>query len=312
MSSQDPAHNKTLYTTLGQMHAHELGIILPHEHLFVDLGPVEAASYLTADIDEAVAVMVPEIEKIKAQGVTALVECTPVGVGRRADIDLAISRATRFPVVLPTGIYRDPWVPPWAADAHEGALVDWMVKELTEGIEKTGIRAAWIKVGASTEGLTPNERKILRAAARAGAQTGAIIGSHTQAGDVAREQVNVIEEAGYRADRFIWIHTQAEPDVAIHLELGRRGVWLEYDGIGGQPDEWYVEAVMRLLDAGFVEQLLLSQDRGWYDPSKPGGGKVMPFTHLVGEFMPKLRKAGVDEATSTQLLQHNPFRAYAR
>lgn len=301
-----------LYTTLGPKRADEVGMILPHEHLFVDLGPIEAASYLTANVSEAVAVMAPEVEKIKAQGVTVLVECTPVGVGRRADVDLAISQATNFPVVLPTGIYREPWVPQWARDADEVALTEWMVQELTQGIEETRIPAAWIKVSAGDEGLTETERKILRSAARAGAQTGAIIGSHTIRGWVVREQLQVIEDAGYSADRFIWIHTQAEPDVNLHLEMGRRGVWLEYDGIGGKSDEWYVEAVLRLLDAGFGKQLMLSQDRGWYDPSKPGGGKVAPFTHLVGEFLPKLRAAGADEATVTQLVQHNPFAAYAR
>jgi phosphotriesterase-related protein len=302
----------TLYTTLGPKRADEVGMILPHEHLFVDLGPIEAASYLTANVAEAVAVMAPEVEKIKAQGVTALVECTPVGVGRRADIDLAISQATDFPVVLPTGIYREPWVPQWAREMHEDALTEWMVQELTQGIEETGIPAAWIKVSAGDDGLTETERKILRAAARAGAQTGAIIGSHTIRGWVVREQLQVIEEAGYSANRFIWIHTQAEPDVALHLEMGRRGAWLEYDGIGGKSDEWYVEAVLRLLDAGFGKQLMLSQDRGWYDPSKPGGGRVAPFIHLVGEFLPKLQAAGADKATVTQLVQHNPFAAYAR
>ena len=302
----------TLYTTLGPKHADELGVILPHEHLFVDLGPIDAASYLHADVAEAIAVMAPEVEKIKAQGVTALVECTPVGVGRRADIDLAISQATNFPVVLPTGIYREPWVPQWARDADEGAIVAWLVSELTEGIDATGIPAAWIKVSAGDEGLTEIERKILRAAARAGIQTGAVIGSHTIRGSVVREQVRIIEDAGYDARRFIWIHTQAEADVALHLELGRRGVWLEYDGIGGKPDEWYVEAVQRLLDAGLGKQLLLSQDRGWSDPSKPGGGTVAPFTHLIGEFLPKLRASGVDDETVRQLLQRNPFSAYAR
>src|SRR6188472_2052259 len=94
-----------LHTTLGPKRSDELGMILPHEHLFVDLGPIEAASYLNAHVVEAVAVMLPQVAKIKAQGVTALVECTPVGVGRRADIDLAISKASAFPVVLPTGIY---------------------------------------------------------------------------------------------------------------------------------------------------------------------------------------------------------------
>lgn len=303
---------KQLFTTLGPKHAEEVGLILPHEHLFVDLGPIEAASYLTANVAEAVAVMAPEIEKIKAQGVTALVECTPVGVGRRVDIDLAISQATNFPVVVPTGIYREPWIPQWARDAHEDAITEWMVQELTEGIEETGVRAAWIKVGASDDGLSECERKILRAAAHAGAQTGAIIGSHTVRGWVAREQARIIEDAGYTANRFIWIHTQAEPDVALHLEIGQLGVWLEYDNIGGQEDAWYVAAVQRALDAGFGEQLLLSHDRGWYDPSKPGGGKVAPFTHLVDSFLPAMRGAVIDEATITQLVQHNPFRAYAR
>jgi phosphotriesterase-related protein len=305
-------HSTVLYTTLGPKVASDLGMILPHEHLFVDLGPIEAASYLNANIDEAVAVMAPEVKKIQVQGITALVECTPVGVGRRADIDLAISRATNFPVVLPTGIYREPWVPQWARDADEEALVEWMVKELTEGIEATGIPAAWIKVSAGDDGLTDSERKILRAAARAGVQTGAIIGSHTIRGWVVAEQLQIIEDAGYSANRFIWIHTQAEPDIALHIDVGRRGAWLEYDGIGGKSDEWYVEAVQRLLDAGFEKQLMLSQDRGWYDPSKPGGGKVAPFTHLVGEFLPKLRASGVGEATVQQLVQHNPFAAYAR
>lgn len=303
---------KTLFTTLGPRCADEVGMILPHEHLFVDLGPIEAASYKNANVAEAVAVMAPEVEKIKVQGVTALVECTPLGVGRRADIDLAISLATGFPVVLPTGIYREPWVPQWARDAHEDALVEWLVSELTQGIEQTGISAAWIKVSAGDDGLTDVERKILRAAARAGAQTGAVIGSHTIRGWVVREQLQVIEDAGYRPDRFIWIHTQAEPDVALHLEMGRRGVWLEYDGIGGQSDTWYVERALHLLDSGFEKQLLLSQDRGWYDPSKPGGGKVAPFTHLVAEFLPALRASGVDEQTIGQLTQHNPFGAYAR
>lgn len=302
----------TLYTTLGPKRADELGMILPHEHLFVDLGPIEAASYLNADVGEAVAVMAPEVEKIKAQGITALVECTPVGVGRRADIDLAISEATSFPVILPTGIYREPWVPQWAREADEDALVEWLVKELTQGIDETGIPAAWIKVSAGDDGMTDVERKILRAAARAGVQTGAIIGSHTIRGWVVREQLDLIEKAGYSAERFIWIHTQAEADSALHIEMGRRGAWLEYDGIGGQSDEWYVEAVWRLLDAGFGKQLMLSQDRGWYDPSKPGGGKVAPFTHLVGEFLPKLRTSGVDDLTITQLMQENPYRAYAR
>jgi phosphotriesterase-related protein len=258
--------------------------------------------------------MGPEIEKIKTQGITALVECTPEGVGRRADIDLEVSRATDFPIVLPTGIYREPWVPQWAQDAGEEEIAAWMIRELTEEIAGTGVRAAWIKVSAGDEGITPLEAKILRAAARAGAATGAIIGSHTIRGRVVRDQLEIIEHSGYHAERFIWIHTQAEADQALHLEMAQRGAWLEYDAIGSEQhdDSYFVDAIRRVFDAGFGERLLLSQDRGWYDPSKPGGGMVKPFTYLVDVFLPTLRAAGFDEAAVRQLMHTNPFTAYSR
>lgn len=302
----------TLLTTLGAFTANQVGMILPHEHIFVDLGPIEAASYRFADATDVIRVMAPEIEKIKQQGITALVECTPVGVGRRADIDLAVSQATNLPVVLPTGIYREPWVPAWAHAASEDQLVEWLLGELTAGIEACGVPAAWIKISAGDDGITACERKILRAAARAGLATNAIIGSHTIRGRVVRDQVDMLEAAGYTADRFIWIHTQAEPDFALHLEMAQRGAWLEYDAIGSFDDETLIPWIQRLLDAGYGEKLLLSHDRGWYDPSKPGGGVPQPYTYLCDHFLPKLRAAGIAESTIMQLTHVNPFNAYAR
>ncbi len=303
-----------LITTLGSKSAHELGMILPHEHIFVDLGPVGQASYRHARPDDVVALMAPELEKLKALGVTALVECTPEGVGRRADIDLAVSVAAEFPVVVPTGIYREPWVPAWAHVANEEVIRDWMVQELTDQIGATGVQAAWIKLSAGDDGLTSLEAKILRAAARAGMHTGAVIGSHTIRGRVVADQLDVLAGAGYTEERFIWIHTQAEPDFQWHLDLLRRGVWIEYDAIGSEDfsDTFFIERIRRVLDAGFGHRLLLSHDRGWYDPSKPGGGVVKPFTYMSEVFLPKLRAAGMDHDTIRQLTHLNPFHAYAR
>lgn len=304
----------TLLTTLGAFTADQLGMILPHEHIFVDLGPIEAASYRSAVADDVIRLMAPEIEKIKQQGITALVECTPVGVGHRADIDLAVSWATNFPIVLPTGIYREPWVPPWAQAASETELAEWLLGELTVGIEACGVPAAWIKISAGDDGMTAIESKILRSAARAGAATNAIIGSHTIRGCVVRDQLAMLEAVGYQADRFIWIHTQAEPDFTLHLEMAKRGAWLEYDAIGSPhvADATFIDWIQRLLDAGYGDKLLLSHDRGWYDPSKPGGGVPQPYTYLCEYFLPKLRTAGLAESTIVQLTQVNPFRAYAR
>jgi phosphotriesterase-related protein len=45
---------------------------------------------------------------------------------------------------------------------------------------------------------------------------------------------------------------------------------------------------------------MLSHDRGWYDPAKPGGG------------VPKLRAIKLDEETIHQFTQTNVYRAFAR
>lgn len=303
-----------LVTTLGTLDADELGIVLPHEHVFVDLRPWDQPGYAEASPADVVRLMTPEIERARAAGVTAIVECSAVGVGRRADILGAVSEATCFPLVVPTGIYREPWIPQWAHDASEDKLVDWMASELEGEVGNSGVRAGWIKTSAGDDGMTACEAKILRAAARAATRTGAVIGSHTVRGSVVDQQLDVVVEAGCSAERFIWIHTQAEPDLNLHLKVGRRGAWLEYDWIGGEgvDDDILVEKIVRLLDAGLVHQLLLSQDRGWYDPAQRGGGTPRPYTYLMETFLPKLRAAGVDDETVRGLIVDNPYRAFSR
>jgi phosphotriesterase-related protein len=303
-----------LVTTLGPRGQRDLGVILPHEHVFVDLRTPEVPGHGQAETAAVVAQMAPELQRAAAAGVTALVECTPVGVGRRADLLLAVSRETGVPLVVPTGVYREPWIPAWVHDASETDLQHWMIGELTGAIEGTGVQAGWIKLSAGDDGLTTAETKVLRAAAAAGRATGSVIGSHTIRGRVVRDQLAIVEAAGYTADRFIWIHTQAEPDPALHLEVARRGAWIEYDALGdpATPETLWLERILRVLDRGLGDRLLLSHDRGWFDPALPGGGVPQPFTYLCDEFIPAMRRAGIDAETIVQLTQTNPFRAFAR
>ena len=72
----------------------------------------------------------------------------------------------------------------------------------------------------------------MRAAARAGAATDAAIGCHIVSGIVACHTLDIIERSGYRAERFVWIHADLEPDWGLHEELTRRGAWVEFDRIG--------------------------------------------------------------------------------
>jgi phosphotriesterase-related protein len=303
-----------LITTLGPRGADELGLILPHEHVFVDLRTWDQPGYAQAETADVIALMAPEIARAQAVGVTALVECSTVGIGRRPDILKAVSEATGLPLLVPTGVYREPWIPDWIQAATETELLDWMTGELSDEIRPDGVKAGWIKLSAGDDGLTECESKVLRAAAAAGAATNAVIGSHTIRGRVVRDQLRIIEEAGYSPERFIWIHTQAEPDFDLHVEIARRGAWIEYDAIGSDHvnDDYFLEHIQRVLDAGLGDHLLLSHDRGTFDPALPGGGTPRPYTYLSESFLPKLRQAGVDEGTIRQLTGSNPFRAFAR
>ncbi len=246
-------------------------------------------------------------------GVTAIVECTPIGVGRRVDILKAVSQANEFPLVLPTGVYREPWIPPWVHEADEDELCDWMRKELEDEIEKSGIKAGWVKLSAGDDGMTTTELKVLRAAARAALPSSSVIGSHTIRGSVVREQLEVLEECGVAPDRFIWIHAQVEPDFGQNLDVAWLGAWIEYDSIGDDiGSEVIFDRVLRMLEAGLGDQVLLSHDRGWYDPAQPGGGSPKPFTYLTETFLPRLRAAKVDEQTIHQITVQNPLRAFSR
>lgn len=303
---------RRLYTTLGPLGADQLGMILPHEHVFVDLRTPDQPGYAEASLDEVLALMVPEIETIKVLGVTALVECSTGGVGRRADLDLAVSQATQFPIVVPTGNYREPWVPAWVAEASEDALFAWMLGELQSGIEDTGFQAGWIKLSAGDDGMTALEERILRAATRASIETGALIGSHTIRGRVVMDQLDVIEAVGGSAERFLSIHTHAEPDFGLHKALVARGAWIEYDNIGAVPVRESAKLVLRALEAGLGHHLLISHDRGWFDPALPKGGTPKPYTVVNTELLPILKDLGVGQDTVIALTHANPFNAFSR
>ena len=302
---------RALFTTLGPITRDKLGMILPHEHIYVDFRSPDDPDHAKGPVEDVVRKMAPEVEKLKPLGITAMVDCTPVGVGRRADAVLAVSRATSFPIVVPTGIYREPWVPQWARDASEADLEVWMLRELNERFDEADYKAGWIKLSEGDEGITPIEAKILRAAARASAATGAIIGSHTIKGRVVMDQIDIIEAAGGDPRRFISIHTQLEKDTALNVAVAERGAWIEFDNISWVDDEELIPRVLDMLRRGFGAQMLLSHDNGWYDPMKRDD-PARPYARLSETFIPKLRAAGVDDATITQLTHDNPFNAFAR
>lgn len=302
-----------LITTLGNLKLEDIGMMLSHEHVFTDLRTDAAEGFGLADTNDVIESRRPALLLAKAAGIDVIVECTPIGVGRRTDILLAVSKAAQFPLVVPTGVYREPWMPLWVRNSDIASLKAWMLGELAGNIGGTGVQAAWIKVSAGDNGMTSNEAKVLEAAALAAGEVGAIIGSHTIRGETVRTQLDLLESLGYNLERFIWIHAQAEPDFTLHLEMADRGVWISYDNIGtaGQ-DEHLLNMITMMVAHGFENQLLLSHDRGWYDPALPKGGSPEPYTYLTESFLPKMKARGLSEALIKKLVRDNPFNAYAR
>ena len=302
----------SLMTVLGLIPISGLGIILPHEHLFTDLRGPRAPGYGQADVADVVGRLRPHLEELRELGVSALVEPSTVGVGRNVRVLRALAEAVDLPVVAPTGAYRDEFIPDALRSLPQQALTDWMVSELSEGIEGTGIRAGFIKLATSQAGLTPLEERLLRAAAAASLETGAAIMSHTLSGAIALRQVEILEEEGVEPREFIWAHAQREPDPELHLRLARRGAYVEYDTIGGpnEPDSLFVDLIRRLWDGHCGARVLLSQDAGWYRPEDPQA-PIRGYGYLLRTFVPSLERAGFGRQAIPTMLVDNPQYALA-
>lgn len=304
---------KQIYTTYGPMTRDKLRRILVHEHIFTETGTPPASAYLGADVRDVIETMSPLIAEVRSKGIDCLFDATPVGVGRRADIIGAVSDKTGLCAVIPTGVYREPWIPAAFFSMDREQITAWMTDELNKGIEDTGIRAGFIKLSASDSGLTACEEKIFRAACGASLQTGAAIGSHTISGSVAFRQICIMEEEGLCPSCFVWIHAAAEPDMSYHLKMAAKGAYLEYDWINSPENDIKSAGMIGFMKSeGYFRQILISMDSGWYNPRFPHGGSINGYTHLSDFFLPKLSDLGYLHVQIDRLMHDNVFDAFGR
>ena len=303
-------------TAKGAVAVEELGLVLPHEHLFTDLRGPLVPGYALAEPEAVARVMEPYLAAAHAVGVTALVECSTVGVGRNVTVLRHLADVTPVHLIVPTGVYREAFTPPSLREVSAEALAEMWIRELTEGIEDTEVCAGFIKISMSDDGPTPLEVRNLKAAALASRQTGSAVVSHTASGAVARREMELLESAGLDLGRFIWAHANLEPDPEIQLEAARRGTYVEFDAVGAewQSQSALVDYTLALIEAGHAESILLSHDAGWYDPSQPDGhpeeGGIRGYTALVEEFIPALRAHGVTDDLVRLITVTNPARAF--
>ena len=301
-------------TVLGPVPASDLGTTLVHEHVLVDFVGADRVSRDRYSADEVFRTARPYLDEVKRAGVRTLLDCTPAYLGRDPLLLKRLSEATGLRIVTNTGYYGaadDKFVPAHAWKEDVDALAARWIAESRDGIEGTGIRPGFLKIGVDAGPLSAIDRKLVVAAARTHRATGLTIAVHTGDGAAARGIVAALAEERIAPAAYVWVHAQNEKDRQVHRRLAADGAWISLDGVSERSLDVHVGAVTDLVRAGFLGRVLVSQDAGWYHVGEPGGGAFRPYTFLFDTFLPALRQAGLSEADTRALTVQNPARALA-
>jgi predicted metal-dependent phosphotriesterase family hydrolase len=286
-----------------------------HEHVLVDFIGAAQVSPSRYDADAVFTAVLPHLQQVRRLGCETLVECTPAYLGRDAKLLRRLSAASGLNILSNTGYYgaaNDKHLPAHAFDETAEQLAARWVREYDRGIDDTGIKPAFMKIGVDTSPLSAVDAKLVAAAALTHQKTGLAIASHTGTGAAAIAQLDLLDRAGVPASAFIWVHAQSERDETFHARAASLGAWVEFDGLSDTSLARHLVLVRQMKEQGLLGHVLLSHDAGWYRVGEPGGGRFRPFDTLFTAFVPALKAASFTDAEIRQLLVENPRRALTR
>lgn len=294
-------------TVRGDIAPETLGVTYLHEHLYGKSLKPGSDPDLTLDSEAAAA---HELMLFKLAGGQALVEMSPGDYGRNPLVLRRLSETSGIHIISVTGYIKGASADPLVEDKSINEIADAMIHDVTEGMDGTDIRAGLIKAGSSLNKITPNEEKIFRAAARAQRETGASISTHTEAGTMALEQVELLRSEGVLPEYILIGHTDRKLDWNYHLAIAHTGVTLGYDQFSKEkyyPDNLRVEFVVRMVKEGFGRQIAVSGDLARRsDHVSYGGGPG--YTFILWRILPWLRKQGLTAEDIHMLMVETPRR----
>jgi phosphotriesterase-related protein len=344
----------TVMTVRGPIAIEDMGITMNHVHVLINLmcwfqEPLEASrmflsnlpvtmdilgdirrdifinkdNMILGDIDLAI----QEVMEFKKLGGSTLVEVTPQGIGRDPVGLRKISEITGLNIICSTGWYVAFSHPPLIKQASIDDLYNIMLQELTEGIDRTGIKAGFIgeiaMSGTPDRPFEDDEEKVLRAAARASAKTGVPVTVHPNFfGKHVDTYIDVLLSEGARKEKIFISHMEMYPeDLDYQKAILDRGVSISYDqfgfecymdsmapGAGLPADRERVNNLVSLIQAGYEKQLLISNECCFKVLYKRYGG--YGYGHILEHIVPELIYKGIPEEKVRTILVDNPKRLF--
>jgi len=317
------ALDRYVQTARGPVEAGGLGRVLMHEHVFVLTTEVQQ-NYPEewGDEDERVADAVRRLRALPDHGISTIVDVTAIGQGRNiARIKRIADQVPGLNIVVATGIYTFDALPLFFWRRPQEAMTGFFIRDITEGITGTGVRAGMLKCAVDANGLTEGVEQVLRSVARAHVATGGTpVTVHTHAG--ARHGpaiVKVLREEGADLSRVVLGHSgDAVRDPGYLAAMADAGLMLGMDRFGIDHIATFrqrADLVVELCRRGYAGRMVLSHDTccyvDWFGPGTLDNLKDWHYLHVSQDVLPYLRARGVYESDIDAMLITNPARILA-
>ena len=315
----------TVETVRGPVELAELGPALMHEHVFVldpealqNYGRVWGASYW--DEDAGVADAIEKLQRLRDGGIQTIVDPTVPGLGRYIPRIQRVNAEVDLNIVVATGIYAFLELPMFLANRSDDAIVELFVREIREGIDDTGVKAAFLKCAVEEHGIIADVPRILSVVAATSIETGAPVMVHTNApAKTGLLALDALTKAGVAPERIVIAHMGDSNDLEYIRAIADTGASIGCDRFNIEhfnPDANRIETLTALLAEGYADRVHLGHDAACFFDfmfSNPYFvDEHADYLHISTKILPALLAAGATQEQLDQMLIGNVQRFFAR
>ena len=313
----------TVETVRGPVALDDLGRTLMHEHIFI-MEPEALQNWGHAfgprywDEQERIADAVEKLTRVRDAGIRTIVDPTAPGLGRYIPRIREVAEAADLNVIVATGVYAFLELPNFLAYRSVEAIADLFVREIREGIDDTGIKAAFLKCAVERHGLVGDVPRIIEAIAMAAVETGAPVMVHTNAEQrTGLLALDALVRHGVGPRQIVIAHMGDSNDLHYLKRVADAGAWLGCDRFGidhFNPLADRIRTLIALVQEGYADRIHLSHDAACFldfFTGNPFFANEKPDYLLIStKVLPALLAGGVTQDQIDQMMVSNPVQFF--